>query len=572
MSTETKLPPGLVMQPALSDVLDRLPMVPNLSERRRKELASAVRSFCRIVESPVDRVIVCAPVLWQMARRATPAAKAISRGRWANVLCGVRRALHLTGILQTKFRSLPPPAPIWTELLSLITPEKRRIVFVRLARYCTALAINPEQVDDEVICLFRQAIEQEAFGDPSKLARLCRAWNQAAASLPDWPKQSLTVPSQLRRYGFSWSVYPESLRFDVEHYLAQSLAPDPLDPDAPPPVRPATIVSRRQMLRQLAAARVNRGTPAAEIQGLGDLVRPAALRDALLFFIDRGENALPAHVAWKAFLARSIARDFLKLPNSELAELDRICKPINRRLREHTKRGLTEKNRRRLAQFLDDRRVVALRDLPQRLQAQAKRRPVGLQSALTMQSAVAIELFIMTLLRSSNVRRLSYPKHFVQAQFRGRRVMHLLLSGQEVKNSEDLELPLPERTTALLNRYMEVYQPILSRGHKTDFLFPGRSGQPKSEYAFVRLITSAILEQTGIKMNLHLFRHLGAFLYLSAHEGEYETVRRLLGHKSKTTTTDFYVGLQTVADFRRYDEVVLNAGTSRQSSYKGNER
>lgn len=572
MSIETVLPPGLIMQPTLADVLDRLPMVPNLSERRRRELASAVRSFCRIVESPVDRVIVCAPVLWQMARRATPAAKAISRGRWTNVLCGVRRALHLTGILQTQFRSLPQPAPIWTELLSLITSEKRRIVFVRFARYCTALGIIPEQVDDEVICQFRQAIEQEAFGDPSKIARVCRAWNQAAATLPDWPKQRLTVPSQPRRYGFSWSVYPESLRSDVERYLAQSLAPDPLDPDAPPSVRPATIVSRRQMLRQLAAARVNRGTPATEIQDLGDLVRPAALRDALLFFIDRGENALPAHVAWKAFLARSIARHFLKLPDSELAELDRICKPINRKPRQHTKRGLTEKNRRRLAQFLDDRRVVTLRDLPQRLQAQAMRCPVDLRSALAMQSALAIELFIMTLLRSSNVRCLSYSKHFVQAQFRERRVMHLLLSWQEVKNSEDLQFPLPERTTALLNRYMNVYQPILSRGHKTDLLFPGRSGRPKSENAFALLITNVILEKTGIKMNLHLFRHLGAFLYLSAHEGEYDTVRRLLGHKSVTTTIDFYVGLQAVADFRRYDEVVLKAGMGRESSHKGNER
>jgi hypothetical protein len=104
-----------------------------------------------------------------------------------------------------------------------------------------------------------------------------------------------------------WSSYPASLQSEVERYLAQSLTPDPLDPDAPAPVRPTTVQNRRQMLRQLSAARVRRGTPALEIRGLGDLVTPAALQDALRFFVDRAAN-LALREALSSASTRSLSR------------------------------------------------------------------------------------------------------------------------------------------------------------------------------------------------------------------------------------------------------------------------
>jgi site-specific recombinase XerD len=147
--------------------------------------------------------------------------------------------------------------------------------------------------------------------------------------------------------------------------------------------------------------------------------------------------------------------------------------------------------------------------------------------------------------------------------------MHLYIPPDQVKNSIDLEIPLGKFTTDLANTYMTIYQSIMPCGHDTDLLFPGMAGYPKASSGFSKQITDVIFEKTGIQMNLHLFRHLGAFLFLTAHPGEYETVRRFLGHKSIQTTIKFYVGLERAAAFRRYDEVVLKLRTARDSENRG---
>jgi len=57
-------------------------------------------------------------------------------------------------------------------------------------------------------------------------------------------------------------------------------------------------------------------------------------------------------------------------------------------------------------------------------------------------------------------------------------------------------------------------------------------------------------------MTVHQFRHFAAKLYLDHHPGDYETVRRLLGHKSIATTIRFYQELDTATAVRRYTDIV----------------
>ena len=57
--------------------------------------------------------------------------------------------------------------------------------------------------------------------------------------------------------------------------------------------------------------------------------------------------------------------------------------------------------------------------------------------------------------------------------------------------------------------------------------------------------------ETGLVMNPHLFRHLGAHLFLERHPGSYEEVRRVLGHKNIDTTIENYAGLETADSMNR---------------------
>ena len=53
------------------------------------------------------------------------------------------------------------------------------------------------------------------------------------------------------------------------------------------------------------------------------------------------------------------------------------------------------------------------------------------------------------------------------------------------------------------------------------------------------------------------FRHAAAAVLLEAYPGNYELVKRVLGHRNLNTTVKFYVGLETVAAAKQFAELVL---------------
>jgi NADH-quinone oxidoreductase subunit F len=60
----------------------------------------------------------------------------------------------------------------------------------------------------------------------------------------------------------------------------------------------------------------------------------------------------------------------------------------------------------------------------------------------------------------------------------------------------------------------------------------------------------------GCLIGAYTVQAKAAFIYLKRHPGDYETVRRLLGHKSIRTTTLFYTGLEHRDAFTRFDAII----------------
>ena len=55
---------------------------------------------------------------------------------------------------------------------------------------------------------------------------------------------------------------------------------------------------------------------------------------------------------------------------------------------------------------------------------------------------------------------------------------------------------------------------------------------------------------------MHQFRHAAAAIYFKHHPGDYETVRRLLGHQDIQTTIKFYCGLETIAATEEFGKLI----------------
>jgi len=66
-----------------------------------------------------------------------------------------------------------------------------------------------------------------------------------------------------------------------------------------------------------------------------------------------------------------------------------------------------------------------------------------------------------------------------------------------------------------------------------------------------------IKKHLGLEFNPHLYRHLSALLFLQEQPGEYEVVRRLLGHRSVDTTMMFYAEFEGLAARKLYADRIL---------------
>jgi integrase len=88
-------------------------------------------------------------------------------------------------------------------------------------------------------------------------------------------------------------------------------------------------------------------------------------------------------------------------------------------------------------------------------------------------------------------------------------------------------------------------------------LFPGEFGGAKHEVCLSSQITKRIFKETGLRMTVHQFRHAAGALILKRRPGEYELVRRLLGHRNVQTTINAYVGLENIQASEIFSKIVM---------------
>jgi integrase len=126
----------------------------------------------------------------------------------------------------------------------------------------------------------------------------------------------------------------------------------------------------------------------------------------------------------------------------------------------------------------------------------------------------------------------------------------------DVKNRVSLDFPLDVRTTELIDDYIHRFRPTLLRGRNEDWLFPGEERGPKQPRTMSQQVTELLKRRIGVHLTPHQFRHAAAALMLKHQPGNYEWVRRVLGHKTIQTTVNSYIGLETAQATERFGALV----------------
>ena len=238
------------------------------------------------------------------------------------------------------------------------------------------------------------------------------------------------------------------------------------------------------------------------------------------------------------------------------AALDRLD-DMRAALEHHRHDGMTPKNLNLIRQVLTEGVWSEVVSLPNVLMQQARsaKDHAPIKAGVLAQLAVAIAIETFAPVRLRNLIRIDLGQNLIKPGGLNT-PFWLVFPNYDVKNRVDLNFKFDERLTVLIDEYVHDFRPALLRGSNSSWLFPGENGEPKNGLLFSKQITIRIQKAIGLRITVHQFRHAAAAVYLKHHPGDYETVRRLLGHRDIQTTNKYYCGLETIAATEEFGRLI----------------
>ena len=543
---------------SLADVIEQIAAT-DLSHLQRRDQTSAVRTVARLLGGAPSDIPADPSRIRQRLDAMAPEALGLTRGRWANIRSLFSKALSLVRPMQPG-RSNNPIAPEWLCLLSLC-PGSRRIRLQPLLRNLTASGVTPQSVHLGDLETYHSLILNDRLRSAPEKAwdALIWCWNSSARDVSGWPQLEIPRASRQISYTLAWDAFPASLKADVDAFLLRLSGAD-LDEDGPNrPARAGTLKTREYQLRLAASALVLMGVDAQKIASLSDLVIFDHFKLILKFMIDRSGDQKSSRIGQMASFLKGVAEHWVKLEDIKVLQLKKMASRFS-----FGRRGMTPKNRERLRPFDAPEVVGAFLGLPHRLQTEVekdKRSPK--LKAIKAQVAVAIAILQVAPVRIKNLSQLDLAAHIIE---RGKSI-YLVIPADDVKNAEPIDFTLPQAVVDLLVWYVTQYRDYLVR-QPTTALFPGEGEGPKSAALLGAQISKVMKDYLGLDFHPHLFRHAAGKIFLDQRPGEYETVRRILGHRSIQTTTAIYCGAETKSAGQHFANVLDSLRTEPQPQGK----
>jgi hypothetical protein len=548
--TEEKL-----LEPSFADAIAAIEAANDITPVQRTHWACGLRRIADALGRPTESIAARWGAVALKVNQLHHSDSGISWKTLANHKANAKRALHWF----QKDNSLPrrgaPLMPEWTSLRQRLTNLSQKAKLSGLIRYCSMKGILPDQVDDAVVDVYmRYRATTTALATDIKARRaIARGWN-ASRNLRGWPQQTLTQPPLKKTSEWPrWEEFPLTIQEEIDAHLKYLSRPRRgVDGKRLSPCKASTIRQRRVDLVSLAKKAVRLGTPIASLTSLPALLNPTLIGmiidkdwgqagpEPKTTTIDLGKKVLA--------VARSVGLD-----GAALEELDEIKATLEK----HRSAGLTLKNMDLVRKILNRAVWARVVNYPTQLMKQARackdRSPT--KAAVMAEVAVAVAIETVAPVRAANLATIRLDENLIRPGGLGSNYL-LVFPHYDVKNRVDLTFELDDYVTGLIDEYVQEYRPTVLRGANADWLFPVTNGGSKNPHLFNIQITDRIQKATGLRITIHQFRHAAAAIYLKHHHGDYETVRRLLGHRSVRTTVNFYCGLETIQASREFGKII----------------
>ena len=545
-----------LLEPSFANLVEFIDTASELSPSVRSHWLCSVRQIGKALDRPLELI----PARWTSVRHPIGRLHHARVGlrtpkTLANHKANVRAALRWYGKEENVPLRGARLTAEWHKLREQLPDRHRRATLSGLMRYCSARRITPEAVDERVIDEFmRYRGETTAWAVNSAARRkLARIWNSCVGAIPIWPSLRLEEPPVAVSEGPPWDAFPEGLRRDIDRHL------DGLtrfhrtgNGRRRAPSKPTTLRTRRAELMAVCRMAVRIGIPIESLTSIRQLVEPATATRLLdAYWRKDGEEPKVFTIDLAArFLTLARAAGF---DEAALAELD----DMRAALEEFRRAELTPKNLKLVRQVLTDGIWSEVLNLPATLMNQARglRDYAPVKAAVTAQLTVAIAILTVAPVRLGNLTRIRLGENLIKPG--GLDAPYwLVFPHYDVKNQVDLNFQFDEYLTALIDEYLHHFRPVLLRGANEPWLFPGENGRFKGLATLGDQISQRVYKSTGLQITAHQFRHAAAAFYLKHHPGDYETVRRILGHRNLQTTINFYCGLETTQATEKFGKLI----------------
>jgi hypothetical protein len=549
--------PSPLLEPSLLDALLAVERADDLPEQTRRHWACSMRRLALALDKPPEVI----PARWTAIRIAVDRLHHARVGTTWKTLANHRSNLRAALAWFRNEHAVPargaPLTPAWDLLRGQLTHLRHRANLYALMRYCSARGIVPEEVDEGVIDAYMayRAETTALTSDGAARRKIARTWNACIEAVEGWPSRRLMEPPVLINDGPGWDDFPEGLRKGIDRYLDGLRQPQRGGPRRRRlrPCKPSTIRTRRAELLAAAKMAVRLGVPIGELTSLGALLNPDLAEKILDAYWRKDGDDPKVFTIDLASKFVFVARQTGCLDEQAIERLE----DMRADLELHRRGGLTEKNRSVVREVLSEGVWDEVVNLPWAMMARSRslQEQAPVKAATIAQLAAAIAILTVAPVRPGNLSTTVIGENLIKPG--GPQSNYwLVFPDHDVKNRIPLEFPFGDALTELIDEYVQNFRPTLVRGSNEPWLFPGEARGCKKTTTLSAQITERVQKATGVRITVHQFRHAAAALILRAHPGNYELVRRVLGHRNIQTTISFYCGLENTQATEIFADIV----------------